>query len=46
MPVLFFTQVLALALGLDPAACRFEQNPGGAVEMLREKGLVPEPATK
>jgi len=40
VPILFFTQVLALALGLDPAVCRFELNPGGTAELLRQKGII------
>ncbi len=42
MPVLFFTQVLALALGLDPEICRFDLNPGEPLELLKTRGFVAE----
>ncbi len=42
MPVVFFTQLLALALGIDPAVCRFEESPGDAEAWLREKELLPQ----
>jgi len=41
MPLFYFTQLLALALGLDPALCRFELNYGGPESLLREKNLLP-----
>ena len=41
MPVLFFTQVLALALGLDPEICRFDLNPGEPLELLKTRGFIP-----
>ena len=44
MPVIFFTQVLALALGLDPEICRFDLNPGEPLELLKNGGLIPEGA--
>jgi heterodisulfide reductase subunit B len=40
MPLFYFTQLLALALGLDPALCRFELNYGSPESLLREKGLL------
>ena len=40
MPLLYFTQLLALALGLDPQACHFELNYGSPESLLREKGLL------
>jgi len=39
MPLLYFTQLLALALGLDPQVCHFELNYGSPESLLREKGL-------
>jgi len=41
MPLFYFTQLLALALGLDPALCRFELNYGEPESLLREKNLLP-----
>ena len=41
MPLFYFTQLLALSLGLGPEACRFELNYGGAELLLREKNLLP-----
>lgn len=40
VPLFYFTQLLALALGLDPAVCHFELNYGGPEALLREKGLL------
>jgi heterodisulfide reductase subunit B len=40
MPVIYFTQVLAIAFGLDPQVCRFELNYGRPLELLREKGFI------
>ena len=40
MPLFYFTQLLALALGLDPELCRFELNFGAPESLLREKGLL------
>jgi len=37
---LYFTQLLALALGLGPEACRFDLNHVDPLPLLREKGLV------
>jgi heterodisulfide reductase subunit B len=42
MPLFYFTQLLALALGLDPRVCRFELNHGGPESLLREKKLLPQ----
>jgi heterodisulfide reductase subunit B len=41
MPLFYFTQLLALALGLDPALCRFELNYDEPELLLREKNLLP-----
>ena len=40
MPVIFFTQLLAIALGINPQVCRFELNYGRPFELLQKKGLV------
>lgn len=39
-PLLYFTQLLALALGLDPRVCRFDLNYGDPESLLREKNLL------
>lgn len=41
MPLFYFTQLLALALGLDPQVCHFELNHGSPESLLRENGLLP-----
>ncbi len=40
MPLLYFTQLLALALGLDPQVCHFQLNHGSPELLLKEKGLL------
>ena len=40
MPVLYFTQLLALALGLPPADLMFEKNLTDPLPMLRAKGFA------
>ena len=40
MPLFYFTQLLALALGLDSQACHFELNYGSPESLLREKNLL------
>jgi heterodisulfide reductase subunit B len=40
MPLLYFTQLLALALGLAPRVCHFELNHGSPESLLREKSLL------
>ncbi len=42
MPVLYFTQLMAVAFGLDPAVCRFDLNHTDPRPLLRSKGLVKE----
>jgi heterodisulfide reductase subunit B len=42
MPLFYFTQLLALALGLGPHICHFELNHGGPESLLREKHLLPQ----
>jgi heterodisulfide reductase subunit B len=39
LPVYYFTQLLAVALGLGPEVCRFELNIDGA-RSLRQRGLL------
>jgi len=40
VPLFYFTQLLALALGLDPEVCHFELNYGSPESLLREKNLL------
>jgi heterodisulfide reductase subunit B len=40
MSLFYFTQLLTLALGLDPQVCHFELNYGSPESLLREKGLL------
>jgi len=40
LPLFYFTQLLAVALGLDEKACRLDLNEKGSVELLRGKNLV------
>lgn len=40
MPVYYFTQLLAVALGLEPNICHFELNGKDALELLKEKEYV------
>jgi heterodisulfide reductase subunit B len=40
MPLFYFTQLLALALGLDPKICHFELNHGKPESFLRIKNLL------
>ncbi len=40
MPLFYFTQLLALALGLTADVCHFELNYGNPESLLREKGLL------
>jgi len=40
MPIVYFTQLLALALGVSPEICGFKDNPGEPEVLLREKGLI------
>jgi len=41
IPVVYFTQLLALALGLEPDVCLFELNYIDPRPLLRSKGLLP-----
>jgi len=40
IPLFYFTQLLALALGLDPKICHFELNYGSPESLLKEKNLL------
>ena len=40
MPLFYFTQLLAIALGLGPRICHFELNYGNPESLLREKKLL------
>jgi len=40
IPLFYFTQLLALALGLDSQVCHFELNYGSPESLLREKDLL------
>jgi len=40
LPVFYFTQLLALALGVEAESCRFELNQEGARALLEERNLV------
>jgi heterodisulfide reductase subunit B len=40
MPLFYFTQLLALALGLDHQVCHFELNHGSPESLLKEKNLL------
>lgn len=37
VPVIYFTQLLAVALGLPDAVCHFELNDGAAIALMQEK---------
>ena len=40
MPTLYFTQLMALAFGLEPAVCGFEENSPETRAWLKNKGLI------
>jgi heterodisulfide reductase subunit B len=40
MPIVYFTQLLALALGLTPEDCGFELGYTDARPLLESKGLI------
>lgn len=40
LPTFYFSQLLALALGVDPEACDLERNGAEALALLRQKELV------
>jgi len=41
LPVFYFTQLLAIALGLDPEVCKFELNQPETLQLLEERSLIP-----
>jgi len=45
MPLFYFTQLLVLALGLDPELCHFDLNYGSPESLLKEKNLLPQVAS-
>lgn len=45
MPIVYFTQLLALSLGLDPSICHFELNHCSPEWLLQSKKLLPEAKT-
>ncbi len=40
MPVLYFSQLMAIAFGLDPSVCRFELSYNDPTPLLKSKGLI------
>jgi heterodisulfide reductase subunit B len=40
VPVFYFTQLLAIALGIDPEVCHFELNRRSTLELLETKNLI------
>ncbi len=44
VPVFYFSQLLALALGISPDACHFELNRKSALELLKSKNILKEVA--
>ena len=40
IPTFYITQLLAIALGLNPEICHFELNDKASVELLKSKGLL------
>lgn len=44
LPTFYFTQLLALALGVDPGVCRFDLNSPSSLNLLKEKGILAKPA--
>jgi heterodisulfide reductase subunit B len=40
IPTIYFTQLLAIALGLEDRVCRFDLNPKRVVNLLKQKGLL------
>jgi heterodisulfide reductase subunit B len=40
VPTFYFTQLLAVALGLDPSVCRLELNGPSATTLLTERNLI------
>ena len=42
IPIFYFSQLLALALGLSPEVCHFELNRKSALELLKSKNIISE----
>ena len=40
VPTFYFTQLLAVALGLEPEVCRFELNDPAALALLKNRNLI------
>ena len=40
VPIFYFTQLLAVALGIDPDVCHFELNRRSSIELLKAKNLI------
>jgi heterodisulfide reductase subunit B len=40
IPIFYFSQLLALSLGLDPGVCHFELSNGNATSILKSKKLI------
>ncbi|WP_028583038.1 CoB--CoM heterodisulfide reductase iron-sulfur subunit B family protein [Desulfogranum mediterraneum] len=40
VPTFYFSQLLAVALGIDPELCRFELNDGQSLELLKSKNYL------
>ena len=40
LPTFYFTQLLAVALGVAPEDCHFELNPESSPELLKTKGII------
>ncbi len=40
VPIFYFTQLLAIALGVDPGVCHFELNRRSSIELLEAKNLL------
>ncbi len=41
LPTIYFTQLLAVALGLEPTLCHFELNHEGTRSLLEDRKLIP-----
>jgi heterodisulfide reductase subunit B len=40
LPVYYFTQLMAIALGASPDVCHFELNRRSSLELLKSKNLI------
>jgi len=40
LPVLYFSQLMAISLGINPEVCHFELNNDDSVSLLKSKGLL------